>query len=207
MTRRTSRPGTDIDQSLETLQAELSSARKQIAYLTSLAERDPLTGLFNRRGLRRVIEQALDDCRRMGRSGCVIFLDLDGFKAVNDRLGHMAGDHVLQVVAERLSAALGRYDAVGRVGGDEFVILLKEADESDARARLEAAFRQASATGLAAEDGAYLDLHVQLSFGIAGLANDLALGEILMRADRLMLENKSSDVTSRLSFVCRLPKF
>lgn len=89
-----------------------------------LALHDPLTGLANRRLLEIQLEQALLNARRAGSEVAVGYLDLDGFKPVNDHYGHEAGDLVLRVVAERLSRAVRGNDIVARLGGDEFVLLL-----------------------------------------------------------------------------------
>lgn len=83
------------------------------------AATDPLTGLPNRRGLARAFARRLPGT-------ALLFLDLDGFKAVNDRLGHAAGDRLLAAVAARLASALGPEDVIGRWGGDEFLLLTVE---------------------------------------------------------------------------------
>ena len=85
---------------------------------------DALTGLPNRALIMDRIEQLLARCRRNGTTGATLFLDLDGFKNVNDTLGHDAGDRLLQSVAERLTATLRDADTIGRMGGDEFIILV-----------------------------------------------------------------------------------
>jgi diguanylate cyclase (GGDEF)-like protein len=102
-------------------EAQLDDAR-QAADL--LATSDGLTGLLNRRGLELVGDRVLAAARRDGRAVGVLFLDLDGLKPVNDRLGHAAGDAVLVDVGRRLAAAFREADAVARVGGDEFAVLL-----------------------------------------------------------------------------------
>ncbi|HKK07403.1 MAG TPA: EAL domain-containing protein [Gemmatimonadota bacterium] len=94
--------------------------------LERLAYRDPLTGLPNRRLLRARAEQALALARRGGGEVGLIYLDLDGFKQVNDRLGHLVGDRVLKEVAERIASAVREADTAARIGGDEFAILLSE---------------------------------------------------------------------------------
>jgi diguanylate cyclase (GGDEF)-like protein len=92
------------------------------AALVSLAHTDPLTGLPNRRGLQQSLAQALPLCR--GESAVAVYLlDLDGFKLVNDRLGHDAGDELLVQVGQRLRRQLRHSDVVARLGGDEFVIM------------------------------------------------------------------------------------
>jgi diguanylate cyclase (GGDEF)-like protein len=100
--------------------AELQNAQ---AALTEQATHDALTGLPNRTLLVDRIEQELSHTRRSGRCVAVLFVDLDGFKGVNDTQGHAAGDAELQRVADRLVAALRPMDTVARIGGDEFVVL------------------------------------------------------------------------------------
>jgi diguanylate cyclase (GGDEF)-like protein/PAS domain S-box-containing protein len=92
------------------------------------AYHDPLTGLPNRRLLRIRAEQTLAMARRRGVRAALLFLDLIGFKAVNDRLGHGAGDTLLEQVGRRIEGALRTVDVAARQGGDEFVVLLAEVD-------------------------------------------------------------------------------
>jgi len=101
------------------------------ATLAEQAVRDPLTGLANRMLLEERLRAVLARDGRTGRSTGVLFLDLDGFKDINDRHGHLAGDEVLRTVAKRLSTAVRPSDTVARLGGDEFVILVEEAQRED----------------------------------------------------------------------------
>jgi diguanylate cyclase (GGDEF)-like protein len=91
-----------------------------------LARTDPLTGLANRRAFHDAAERALSKARRGDGALAVALIDLDGFKPVNDALGHAAGDAVLCAVAQRLQAAAGRSTRIGRMGGDEFVVLFTD---------------------------------------------------------------------------------
>jgi diguanylate cyclase (GGDEF)-like protein len=105
--------------------------------MEELALRDPLTGLLNRHGLRIVMEQLLTRAQAERASVMIFVGDLDGFKAVNDTLGHASGDQLLCQVAKRLAHAVRTDDVVARLGGDEFVLALLAplgADDADARA-------------------------------------------------------------------------
>ncbi len=98
------------------------------------AARDPLTGLYNRRAMLDRLERALEGARRDERAGALLLLDLDGFKQVNDTLGHDAGDEMLVRIATRLQTVLRKTDHVARLGGDEFAIILCNlASDGDAR--------------------------------------------------------------------------
>lgn len=98
---------------------------ERTAELARQAERDSLTGLANRAGMNRALATMLARARRRRETAAVLLLDLDGFKAVNDTLGHEAGDRLLEQVALRLSAQVRHEDAVARLGGDEFCVLLE----------------------------------------------------------------------------------
>ena len=100
------------------------AARNYGKMLESLALNDPLTGLANRRLLADRMEMALVHARRNKSAMAVVYLDLDGFKLINDTLGHGVGDALLKMVAERLVATVRAEDTVARLGGDEFVIAL-----------------------------------------------------------------------------------
>jgi len=98
------------------------AARTHGRMLESLALEDPLTGLANRRLFADRISMALDHARRNQSAMAVVYLDLDGFKQVNNSLGHAAGDSLLKIVAARLLATVREEDTVARLGGDEFII-------------------------------------------------------------------------------------
>ncbi|WBB68439.1 GGDEF domain-containing protein [Micromonospora sp. WMMD812] len=135
---------------------------RQRSQLRSLAARDPLTGALNRRGLAEFAEDLFQGCRRPAVS--VLCLDLDDFKLVNDRLGHFAGDEMLRRTVAAAQSVLRPEDAIARSGGDEFVIVLTDADDSVARAvagRIAAAVRQHTSASIgsatAPKDGCTLD--------------------------------------------------
>ncbi|WP_162560201.1 sensor domain-containing protein [Methylotetracoccus oryzae] len=105
--------------------SDISSLKADQARLERLAHHDPLTGLINRRLLLDRIEHALQGVERIGETGALLLIDLDHFKDVNDRLGHAAGDDLLQQVARRFTHRLRKSDTFARLGGDEFAVMLE----------------------------------------------------------------------------------
>jgi diguanylate cyclase (GGDEF)-like protein len=105
--------------------------RRQQKTLRTAARLDHLTGLANRRALEEALEEALASARTSSESVAVLMLDLDGFKQVNDSLGHDKGDHVLREIARRLHANVFEYDTAARLGGDEFAVVLRHLREAE----------------------------------------------------------------------------
>ena len=112
---------------MRVVEAQLAHAER-VEYL---AYHDELTTLPNRSLFSKLLGQSINLAHRYNRQLAVLFIDLDGFKYVNDTLGHEAGDQLLQEVAARLKACLRDSDTVARLGGDEFVALLPELDEEE----------------------------------------------------------------------------
>jgi diguanylate cyclase (GGDEF)-like protein len=156
--------------------------------LKEMAEIDPLTGIYNRRRVLELGERALRQALRYDEPFSVLLLDIDHFKAVNDRYGHGVGDLVLREVAERCKGALREVDLFGRLGGEEFVAFLHHSGLAQA---LTAAERVCKAVGAAAipigSDGA----RVTASIGVAELTPDAAdMDELLLRADKALYQAK-----------------
>ena len=161
--------------------------RDLTAALSEQAVRDPLTGLANRSLLEERLRGALARDGRTGDTTALLFLDLDGFKAVNDAHGHLVGDAVLRLVGGRLRTAVRPSDTVARLGGDEFVVLVESATVEGVTAlvrRLEAAVAEPVAVGT-------LTLNVGVSVGVAfSVAGAEDPAGLLARADRSMYDVK-----------------
>jgi diguanylate cyclase (GGDEF)-like protein len=169
---------------------DVSQAHRAQERLRQLAHRDRLTGLLNRGATETALQQLLEDAATGGFRVHVLYLDLDGFKAVNDRLGHAAGDRVLQESANRLRSVLRDEDLLGRFGGDEFVVVLsgRHAAGGDLAARVCTRMREAMLPPIVV-DGVACQLGA--SIGAATYPEDAAeLGALLQLADAAMYEAK-----------------
>lgn len=162
---------------------------RQRQALSLLAGFDPLTGLPNRRLFDDRLEQAIRRLSRKGALGGValIFLDLDGFKPINDKHGHKFGDAVLRVVASRISEAIRPGDTVSRWAGDEFVVLVEDAGEGAIIEMIER-LRQRIEQAIEIDEVA---VHVRASIGAACYPDEASsAAQLLELADRRMYKNK-----------------
>ena len=163
---------------------------KQMAHLAHSAEHDPLTGLLNRLFLCDRINQAIALAQRHSGKVAVLFLDLDGFKHINDSLGHSVGDKLLRSVAKRLFTCVRSPDTVCRNGGDEFIIVLQEMEQPNQAAIT--ARRVLKAVADPHKAGEH-DLHVTASVGVSVYPDDGPDAETLIKnADTAMYQAKEN---------------
>jgi diguanylate cyclase (GGDEF)-like protein len=172
---------------VERLAAELERSRARILDLEAKIDIDPLTELLNRRGFERELKRSVAYVKRYGARAALIFLDLDGFKPVNDRHGHAAGDAVLKAVAAALTGHVRASDVVGRLGGDEFVVLLWNLSGPDAVAKA-AALEQAIYAASVCWGTSTLVVGASAGVTLIGALDTAA--DLLARADAAMYARK-----------------
>lgn len=171
-----------FESALAQADAELAEANLRLAHLAAY---DALTGLPGHRRSHELLVQAIETAERYGRDLAVALLDLDGFKVINDTFGHMEGDQLLIEYARQLTAQLRAVDAAGRVGGEEFLLVLPETSAHGALVVLER-LRTACWDHLRTPSG---DV-VEFSAGVAGFAAHDMPEMLLRRADEALMRAK-----------------
>jgi diguanylate cyclase (GGDEF)-like protein/PAS domain S-box-containing protein len=169
---------------------DVSVAQAMARQITHSAEHDFLTGLPNRMLLNDRIGQAIASAQRRKKQVAVLFLDLDGFKHINDSLGHPIGDKLLQSIAKRLTATVRGADTVSRQGGDEFVVLLADLSQADDAVIMAARMLRTVAESHAVDPH---DLHITTSIGVSVYPDDGLDAETLIKnADTAMYQAKEN---------------
>jgi diguanylate cyclase (GGDEF)-like protein len=172
---------------IDDLRTEVGRLKARLEETEALADRDALTPLLNRRALIRELGRIRTFAQRYGSPASLVYFDLDDLKGVNDRFGHAAGDAVLQAVAERLIAHVRESDLVGRMGGDEFAVILAQADHATAEAKATSLVRAIESEPLAFGDWS---APIHLSFGVREITQDLEPEAIVAEADAAMYAKK-----------------
>ena len=169
------------------LSQQLDSAE---ARLRALAAEDPLTGVLNRRRFLELADLEWARAKRHGRPQSLLLIDIDEFKVVNDRHGHLTGDETLRRMAETSRACLRRTDVFGRYGGDEFVVLLPETEEPGAVLMAERIRRALEAAEIKTGTG---PVRVTVSIGIAARSGQTeALDTLIAQADAALYAAKQN---------------
>jgi diguanylate cyclase (GGDEF)-like protein len=172
---------------IDDLRGEVSRLKARLAEMEGLADRDALTPLLNRRAFMRELNRVRTFAQRYGSPASLIYFDLDGLKRINDRFGHAAGDAALLTAAERLKANVRESDVVARMGGDEFAVILVQADYETAQTKA-----AALATAVERDPMAFGDwsapLHV--SFGVCQISQEADPETLVAEADAAMYAHK-----------------
>ncbi|QLC26529.1 EAL domain-containing protein [Parasphingopyxis algicola] len=168
---------------------DITDSKSSHAKLQHLANLDVLTGLPNRSRVRTLLDTALSDAKDKGVPCAIMFLDLDGFKPVNDTFGHPKGDAVLKTVARRLSDVVGNRGTVGRIGGDEFAVVV---DDAQSRVGVEALAEKL----IGAVSEPYMIDNVQIRIGLSigcayGPIDGDTVDDLVRKADLALYHSKS----------------
>lgn len=182
-------PARDYDAFMTHCENFVSSARRiGEAFQRALFDLDPLTGVHNRRSMMAELERERQRSLRTGKALCIGICDIDRFKAVNDRYGHLVGDSVLLAIAGRLIANLRPYDSIYRFGGEEFLIAFAETDPEQAANIAERLRKSVCAKQIGID--ADVTLSVTASFGLCMIAADASLETTIQRADQALYRAK-----------------
>jgi diguanylate cyclase (GGDEF)-like protein len=163
--------------------------RSQLLY-KKLAQRDGLTGIANRQHFIAESDLAVEYCRKSGREVCVVLLDLDHFKTINDNHGHATGDLILKRVVAACSSQLRSVDLFGRLGGEEFGIVMPDCELADAMQRADAL---RAAIAALSQPGTEITFPVSASFGVATTSTSgYELHQLIVDADEALYRAKNA---------------
>lgn len=169
--------------------SDITSHKNLELELERQATRDPLTGVYNRRYIERRLHEEFERARRTGEPLSLVVLDLDFFKDVNDRHGHVVGDRVLKRFADMLSLCLRSHDLVGRFGGDEFCAILPGATAEDAREVVSRCLREVAAVKIDREGRLP---SISGTAGIAQFGDESSPRDLIEKADRALYSAKQA---------------
>ncbi len=186
----------DVETAVMTLMAEVDRLKQELVHsqrkveeLEFIADEDPLVQVLNRRAFDRELRRALAYARRYSMTASFLYLDLNHFKQVNDVYGHGGGDEVLKFVGKTLAENVRSSDVVGRLGGDEFGVILVQANEVVAKMKATDLGEKISAAPVVYEGK---EISMSASIGIAMFEAGDDVKTLVSRADKAMYENKSS---------------
>lgn len=174
------------------LRQELEQANKRLGDIERLADQDTLVPIANRRAFVRELSRILSYTERYSTPASLVYFDINNFKEINDTHGHAAGDAALGIVAKRLTHHIRESDVVGRLGGDEFGVILVHADEAVATEKANS-LAEAIAEGGFEWDSQRLDLDV--AFGVYAFQPGVDVSQALAEADKAMYANKNASRT------------
>ncbi|WP_133129704.1 GGDEF domain-containing protein [Legionella yabuuchiae] len=170
----------------------VSSLRKSLDEINVLANVDPLTGAKNHRFIYAFLYNQIAEFKRSNLEFSIIYFDVDNFKEINDRYGHDQGDEALKIIVNKCQENIHKHDIIGRVGGDEFIIVLPETKLNDAEKLYKRIFKDISLVKK--------PFSIRLSAGIASYdSSAYSLDELLKTADMLMYSSKKNGGNNSLS--------
>lgn len=173
---------------IASLKEKLENQADVIMDLKRQAMEDTLTGLANRRAFEKELKRSLSFFKRHRSSGALLLIDLDGFKSINDSLGHLAGDALLKHISKLLTQHIRSSDFVARLGGDEFCVILNAIDSKLMKAKAEEIAEVISSTPCRYEGR---DIYASASVGVCSFKNALNAEELIEKADAAMYRHKS----------------
>lgn len=176
-----------LQRELEALRREVASLVQANAELERVAVRDTLTPLYNRRYFMTQLAERIERMERYGQHAAILFLDVDGLKQMNDGRGHGAGDAALVHAATILASHVRASDVAARIGGDEFALILEEADEAAARAKADQLAQMLEEAPAQFEGKSF---PVRASIGLAILRSGDTAEDVMIRADADMYAAK-----------------
>jgi diguanylate cyclase (GGDEF)-like protein/PAS domain S-box-containing protein len=171
---------------------DITERKRFEGQLQYLADHDALTGLFNRRRFEEELERALAGAERYRHCGAILVLDLDGFKHVNDTLGHPVGDELIARLAGTLRAELRESDVIARLGGDEFGVILPESSEAEATAVAAKLLLAVERDGIVADSTRHARVTASVGLATFDGSDGLSAEELLVEADIAMYDAKEA---------------
>ena len=180
------------------LREEEMKLRARLEAAESLADRDGLCPIFNRRAFERELSREIALAARHGTPLCLVYIVLDNFKLVNDRFGHSAGDAALRQVCDILRSQVRETDILGRLGGDEFGIILTHAALSDARIKAKALNDRIDQLTVSGADVSAQPVRLGASCGVVAWDGQPSADLLISEADEAMFREKSARKTTRV---------
>jgi diguanylate cyclase (GGDEF)-like protein len=176
-------------QEVDSLRRELERSKQRLLNLEKLADQDSLTPVINRRAFVRELSRVISYTQRYAAISSLIYFDVNGFKAINDTYGHACGDAALMYVVDVLTKNVRDSDVVGRLGGDEFGVILAQADDRQAREKAAQLARAVAAHPLEWEGKR---ISIEVAYGVYNFKQGENATEALAAADREMYAHKKT---------------
>jgi len=176
-------------QEVDNLRRSVDGMSKRLAAAEQLADKDPLLPIYNRRAFVRELTRVQASVERYSSDNCLVYIDLDNFKAINDTYGHSAGDHVLSEYSQRLVDSVRESDIVGRLGGDEFGLILSHTNQDAAAVLANRLPQELKDNPIFWNE---IPLNISMSYGIVTIEPGIDVQDTMAIADNKMYQQKRS---------------